>query len=239
VIGLLDGVDLVVFDKDGTLIEFHAMWSGWATKLAADLEATTGVALRDDLYGMLGYDAASGRTLPRGPLAVAPMARLQDHTMDLLVDHGVEPAAAAAAMAVAWHAPDPVALAYPVTDLPALLLALRSSGRKVGVATSDDRGPTLRTLIALGIDELVDAVACADDTIAPKPAPDMILEVCRQTDVPPDRTAVIGDSTADIGMCRAAGAARCYGVLTGVGGLDDLGPVADDVLDSVAALTGA
>ena len=30
----LAGIDLVVFDKDGTLIEFHAMWSGWAADLA-------------------------------------------------------------------------------------------------------------------------------------------------------------------------------------------------------------
>ena len=30
----LDGIDLVVFDKDGTIIEFGAMWSGWAVALA-------------------------------------------------------------------------------------------------------------------------------------------------------------------------------------------------------------
>ena len=34
----LDGIDLVIFDKDGTLIDFHAMWSGWVETLADDLE---------------------------------------------------------------------------------------------------------------------------------------------------------------------------------------------------------
>ena len=56
----LDGIDLVVFDKDGTLIDFHAMWSGWARDLAAGLEAATGRDLRVPLYRNLGYDDATG-----------------------------------------------------------------------------------------------------------------------------------------------------------------------------------
>ena len=42
---LLEGIDLVIFDKDGTLIEFQAMWAGWVRTLADDLERSTGAAL--------------------------------------------------------------------------------------------------------------------------------------------------------------------------------------------------
>ncbi|HTC85980.1 MAG TPA: hypothetical protein VK656_04720, partial [Candidatus Acidoferrum sp.] len=38
-VGPLGGCELVVFDKDGTLIEFHAMWGGWTADLARDLVA--------------------------------------------------------------------------------------------------------------------------------------------------------------------------------------------------------
>jgi len=37
----LDGIDLVVFDKDGTIIEFGSMWSGWAVALVEGLVAAT------------------------------------------------------------------------------------------------------------------------------------------------------------------------------------------------------
>ncbi len=234
--GLLDGVDLVVFDKDGTLIEFHAMWGTWATGLAHDLAAATGRDVRPALFALFGYDEASGRVLAHGRLAATPMARLRDLTAASLVELGIDDATVASAMAAAWHAPDPVALARPVTDLPALLGAVRRGGRRVAIATTDDRAPTLRTVAAFGIAGLVDAMVCADDGTAPKPAPDMVVRLCAELGVPPSRTAVIGDSIADLEMGRAAGVARRYGVLTGVGTRADLAPLADSVLESVEDL---
>ena len=35
----LTGIDLVIFDKDGTLLDFHAMWGGWTRELGDRLEA--------------------------------------------------------------------------------------------------------------------------------------------------------------------------------------------------------
>jgi len=52
----LDDVDLVVFDKDGTLIDFHFMWSGWVEDLAEGLERSTGAPIRAPLFSMMGYD---------------------------------------------------------------------------------------------------------------------------------------------------------------------------------------
>ena len=46
---LLDGIDLLIFDKDGTLIEFHLMWGGWVDRLASRLAAATGLTLRQGL----------------------------------------------------------------------------------------------------------------------------------------------------------------------------------------------
>jgi phosphoglycolate phosphatase len=234
----LAGIDLVVLDKDGTLIDFHAMWRGWAESLADRLGAATGRPVREPLFAMLGYDATTGRVHTHGGLAATPMARLRDMTAAVLADAGVPPDQVRATMATTWDAPDPVGLAHPLADLPDLLARLRAGGRRVAVATSDDRDPTVRTLAALGIDGLIDAVMCADDGIVGKPAPDMVVTLCSRLGVAPERTAVVGDSPADIAMGRAAGAGLVVGVRTGVGTDADLA-AADLVLDTVDDLVAA
>jgi phosphoglycolate phosphatase len=123
-----------------------------------------------------------------------------------------------------------------VTELRPLFEALRAAGRQIAVATSDDRAPTQKTLAGVGIGDLVDALACADDGIPVKPAPEMVLTVCRTLGVEPARAAVVGDAPADLAMGRAAGAGLVVGVLSGVGGRADLEPYADVVLGSVAEL---
>jgi len=232
----LDGIDLVVFDKDGTLIEFGSMWSGWAVALAEGLRATTGRPVEEPLYAMLGYDVRTGLVLAGGGLAATPMARLRERTRDVLLGAGLTGAEAEQALEVAWHAPDPVGLARPLGDLPALFGWLHDGGRRVAVATSDDRAPTERTLAALGIADAIDALVCADDGIPVKPAPQMVLHLCSALGVMPERTAVVGDAPADLRMARAAGAGLAIGVLTGVGGRPDLEPFADMVIASLEEL---
>ena len=239
VVGAVDvfrGLGLVVFDKDGTLIDFDAMWSGWATELGDRLAAATGRPIQVPLYRALGYDPATGRATAGGPVAAMPMARLRDLTLAVVRETGSAPAAAAAAVEAAWHAPDPLTLAHPLTDLRRLFGGLRDRGILVGVATSDDRRPTEATLAGLGVADLVDGVVCADDGFVVKPAPDMLRHLCATLDMPVGATAMVGDSTADLAMGRAAGVARCVGVLSGVGSRRDLGPLADVIVGSVAEL---
>jgi phosphoglycolate phosphatase-like HAD superfamily hydrolase len=235
----LSGIDLLIFDKDGTLIEFHLMWGGWVDGLAGQLENATGLPLREGRYALHGIDRESGLVHAHGLLAATPMSRIREAVEAFVADAGAGMERASAAVGAAWDAPDPVALARPVTDLTALLARLRRKVPRFAVATSDDRDPTIRTLAALGIAGEFDDLACADDGIPNKPAPDPVLRLCERLGVPPARTAVVGDSPADLRMGRAAGVARTIAVLTGVGDLATLEPLADVVLPSIAELAPA
>jgi len=233
---LLDGIELVIFDKDGTLIEFEAMWGAWTRALADDLARATGRPMRGVIHDLLGVDPATGAILPHGLLAATPMARIRELVVASVSAQGVTADDAEAAVAGAWRAPDPVELATPVTDLPRLLGGLREAGRRIAIATSDDRDPTERTLDALGIAGLVDGIACADDGLPVKPSPAAVLQLCSDLGVPAVASAVVGDSPADLRMGRAAGAGRVIGVLSGVGDRAALEPLADAILPSVAEL---
>src|SRR5690349_3074555 len=69
---------LIIFGKDGTLIDFDAMWGGWITDLARRLEAAAYVRVAPQLFQAVGFDPATGAIAPTGPLAVATMAELRD-----------------------------------------------------------------------------------------------------------------------------------------------------------------
>jgi len=233
----LAGIELVVFDKDGTLIDFSAMWTPWAVELANALEAATGRSLSAPLFELLGFDLATGRTLPHGALAVTPMTELRRRTAEFLAkDCGLAADAAEGALDAVWHGPDPVGSRVPLADLHLLFGTLRAFGIRVAIATSDDREPTLGTFHTLGVMGLIDAVVSADDELEVKPAAAAVVHLCRTLDVPPAATAVVGDSMADLTMGRVARAGRVIGVLSGVGTAAELEPLADVILPSVAEL---
>ncbi len=232
----LDELDLAIFDKDGTLIDFDAMWSGWVVDLADRLESAVGGPVRDRLYAAIGFDPGSGRARPGGPLAAMPMTHLRALALGVVGTVSRSPADAARAVAQAWEAPDPIALAHPLADLPLLFGRLRARGLRIAVATSDDRAPTEATLAGLGVRSLIDAVVCADDGLPVKPAPAMVLHLCRTLGVDPARSVMIGDAEADLAMGRAAGVGLRIGVLSGVGTRQDLEPLADAIIPSIADL---
>jgi phosphoglycolate phosphatase-like HAD superfamily hydrolase len=232
---------LIIFDKDGTLIDFAAMWAGWLIGLARRLEAATDRPLADRLFAAMDFTlidplAGTGHIAPAGELAVTPMAGLATLTRRVLGQAGLVEAAVEAAMRLAWQPPDPIALARPVADLPRLFAALRGHGLTLAVATSDDHQAATGLLAHLDLAEQVAMVLGGDDGLPLKPAPAMIEAICRSLAIAPRQSVMVGDNTVDLEMGRAAGVGLTVGVLSGVGSPADLAGQADLILPTVAGL---
>ena len=226
----------IIFDKDGTLIDFDAMWGGWVAYLAEQLHEASGLHVREPLYLAMGYDDVNKKVLAHGKLAATPMSQLYRLTVEVMQSLGLSAEQAERVVEKGWCIPDPVILAKPFTDVRELFGKLHQQNIKIGIATADDRIPTQAMIEAFDIEEFISTMVCADDGIPAKPVPDMVLTICERMKVDPSKVMVVGDTTADLKMARAAGAGLVVGVLSGVSNVHDLMPYADVIIDSVDEL---
>jgi phosphoglycolate phosphatase-like HAD superfamily hydrolase len=226
----------IIFDKDGTLIDFDAMWGGWVIHLAEQLFFVTGIDARAQLCLAMGYDEAHKKVLADGKLAASPMGLLYSLTVEVMQSVGLCVKDAELAVKRAWSVPDPVKLAKPFTDTRALFKTFHQMGIKVAIATSDDRSPTQALLESLYLEEYVCTMICADDGIEAKPAPDMVLLICERLCIVPNNAMLVADTAVDLMMGRTAGLGLVVGTLSGVSSADDLAPFADVLINSIEEL---
>jgi HAD superfamily hydrolase (TIGR01549 family) len=184
----------------------------------------------------MGYDDANKKVLAHGKLAATPMSQLYRLTVEVMHSLGLTAEQAEWVVEQGWCIPDPVMLAKQFTDTRDLFYKLHSQNIKIGIATTDDRVPTQAMIEAFDIEEYLTTMVCADDGIPAKPAPDMVLTICQRMNIDPSKVMVIGDTTADLKMARAAGAGLVVGVLSGVSSAKDLIPFADILIETVDEL---
>ena len=224
----------MLFDKDGTLIDFRATWLAAYRAIAGELADRIGMPGHADLFlERLGYETTGDRFAADSPLLWATNAAIAHALARQPELRGVADVEAI----VARHLGDlerypPV----PVGDLVPLFARLSTSGLRLGVATMDWRAPAMVTLDALGIAPFLDLVVGADSGCGEKPDPGMVLAFCAATGLAPAEVAVVGDTVADLVMGRRAGAGLTVAVLTGGTPREALRPHADHVIDRVTDL---
>ena len=84
---------------------------------------------------------------------------------------------------------------------------LRAAGHLLAIATGKSRRGLDRALAATGLAECFHVTRCADEGHA-KPDPGMLHRVLEALEVPANRALMIGDTTHDMAMARAAGVDR-------------------------------
>jgi phosphoglycolate phosphatase len=228
----LAGIKGILFDKDGTLIDFHATWAGVADRMA--LEAANGDRARaDDLLAKAGYDPETKGFKPDSVFAAGTNA-------DIIALWFPELSAAEQRDALdhfnAISTEQGSALAVPLPGIAESLAALHAKSYRLGVATNDSTAGCERTLSAIGMAQLFDAAYGYDAVANPKPAPDAVIAFCDLTGLKPSEVAMVGDNRHDLDMARAGGCGLAVGVLSGTGTRESLAPLADVVLASVADL---
>ena len=238
--------DLVVFDKDGTLIDFHTLWGPRVKRAIDAICASLGwdQSLTNMLTTALGYDPQTAQVVSQGPLATAPISELEIVVATILFQHQMswEHAKYLASEhfgPVMSALPQPTEI-KPLGDVHTAIARLKSSGVQVAIATSDDRAPTEAALRELNLTQTVDLILCADDPGTPsKPDPQVLHYISQQLVVGIDRTVMVGDTVSDLEMARQAGVALTVGITGGADKTVELESHADVLLSSVGGLVPA
>ena len=99
--------------------------------------------------------------------------------------------------------------------------ALHAEGYRMAIVTSATQDGTEAFLHERGLAAFFDSVSGVRPGIAPKPAPDLVLDALNKLGVLPGDAIMVGDMIADIESAKAAGV-RCLGVTYGFNGKDEL-----------------
>lgn len=238
--GLLPLAGLVL-DKDGVLQDFNASWLPVLRARAEAVAAALGAPeLAEALALAMGADP-SGQVRPEGILAMGTAAEAQAAAACEAHRHGfpwaIARAAAAQGFAEAARACPPGTEALP--GALEAIRALRASGFRLALCTSDGPEGTQAFLGRHALTEAFDAVSCADGNGPGKPHPAALRQVAERMGLPLAGLAMVGDTPADLRMARRAGAALALGVMSGVGSSEALRPWADWLLPALRDLPQA
>lgn len=223
----------IVFDKDGTLLDFNKTWL--PIYLHAALEfADNDQQLADSLLARHGYSRDDSRFIGASLLAAGnnhqiaeawasqleksnQVEEISRRLNDIFHEFGARHATA-------------------VNGLADTLLQLKACGYRLGVATADSHQGIINTLQSFDVLQQFDFLAGYDSGHGVKPEAGMVLAFCEAMGFESESVVVVGDNRHDIEMGRNAGAGLCIGVLTGTSTREDLEDIADVVFDDIGAL---
>jgi phosphoglycolate phosphatase len=223
----------ILFDKDGTLLDFEATWTPVLRRLA--LEATGGDA--DKAAALLeqgGFLAETGKFRAGSVIGAG--------TTELIVRLW-HPGIAGVALKEAITDMDRAFLTHgslhsvPIAGVRGALETLAGRGFVMGVATNDAEAAAKAALASTGMARYLPYVFGYDSVAKSKPAPDLVHAFASASGIEVTDIIVVGDNTHDLEMARTAGA-LAIGVTSGNSAASDLAALAHVVLPSVRELPG-
>jgi len=226
----LSNIKGLLFDKDGTLIDFNRSWLP-PMKAAAKLVAHR--AGRPELASQLlidgGYLPEQDQWAQDSIIAFETSEAMLEswalHTSPELIE-SITPQIQKIVLDALHNAVPIIANIKPLFSEMAQRFTL-------GVASMDDEVNVDKTLFGLGLHSDIAFFCGSDSGYGHKPGAGMVEAFCQQNDVAAHDVAVIGDSLHDLKMARAAGAVA-IGVLSGASSERTLKPYADYLFTDIS-----
>lgn len=223
----------ILFDKDGTLVDFNGTW-GAAAHAVMTAMCGSDPQVYASLAGALHYVAEERRFRDTSPMIAGSTADYVQLWAEALKREGD---AALCAEIDRRFAAETLATLVPVERPAEILGALHAQGFRLGIATNDGEASARAQARQLGLLPYLDFIVGYDSGHGGKPDPGMVRAFARHLAVEPHEIALVGDSVHDLVAARRAGAVS-IAVLSGPADRAQLEPYADRIIGSIAELAG-
>ena len=218
--------EIILFDKDGTLIDIHHYWSSML-KLRASLiidqwfkHHINKKSIERDLIDSMGVDLLSGKIKLKGPVGIKSRNYIVGIASNIVRSNGID--IENQEIEDIFLEIDSVtsnnmmSLLRPLPGVLSLLKNLKNMGILMAVVSNDITSRTYLALKSLGINDCFTEVIGGDEVQNNKPSADLALLVSQKTGIKVDKMMVIGDSLVDIKMGLSAKINLNVAVLTGL-----------------------
>ena len=237
-------INCIVFDKDGTLIDFEQAWGqrirDWIDLIVETVGGSNDLA--QTLYHTFGYDPLRRQVAIDGPILASSGETMKTLSAGVLY----------AQQGLSWHQAEKVAIdslrtifstplsdeeIQPLGDVQGTIRKMRDAGIRIAVATADNRDISEHCLEVLGILQDVEVIMCGNDPLPQKPDPGVLAWIAGALNITPDKILMVGDTVNDLLTGRNGNAAGCIGINpNGQARAEVLAPYADAILTSIAEI---
>ena len=218
--------EIVLFDKDGTLIDIHHYWASMlrmrSKKIIDQWFSNHGdkVNIETRLIDAMGIDLLTGKIKTIGPVGIKSRKFIANLVTDIVRLNGVQ-----------IHnneteeifleidritSKDMAPLLKPLPGIFTLINQLEKKGVLMSVVADDITSRTRLAMKTLKIDHFFSEIIGGDDVKNNKPCPDLAINVSKKTGINTNKMMVIGDNPVDIQMGLSAGVNLNVAVLTGL-----------------------
>ena len=212
-------IDGILFDKDGTLLNFDKLWSYWVkTLILTIIEKLGGRVFLNPVKcaKSLGYDWTADKFDKKGPMLVGNLHDIVSIISFELYQQGIPWNEAVKVVQMSYEEmecnTDWTKCIKPLPGLMTFLRKASSLSLKMAVVTADETNSAIKHLEHLQIRGFFQEVIGNDRVLKGKPNPDMALLACDMLNSNPERFIVIGDSNGDMQMAKSAGALAAIGI---------------------------
>ncbi|WP_108483367.1 HAD family hydrolase [Oceaniglobus ichthyenteri] len=224
-------IKAILFDKDGTLLDYHATWTE-VNLQAAKVGARGNPALARQLLALADADPDTGMAKAGGLLAAGNSAQIAQ----AWITHGVAWTLESLGAQIDEIFVDAMHRAIPIPGGAGLIRTLAAQGIIMGVASSDSAAAIRVFLDSVGLAEYFQFIAGYDSGYGHKPDPAALLAFADEIGAAPNEIAMVGDNIQDLQLGRDAGAGMVVGVLSGTGSAVELAPLATVVVPDISHL---